>query len=186
MCRFCEAIGPICRYITDPHWSEGTPHRVPHHPPPPDDLLTEPDQTTSSQPSGLNGHVRARTARPKAAPKRRRLVKTGASPPQAGSFLRSPALACTGLWNSPAACALKVAEAKQAGKRKLDERVAAVVEKKLPGKAVADGDVAANLELVTEQRDKARARARLKEWRAAESSRRLKRARLAEAERCAR
>ena len=63
--------------------------------------------------------------------------------------------------------------------------MAAVVEKKLP-KAVAD--VAANLELVTEQRDKARARARLKEWRAAESSRRLKRARLAEpeAERCAR
>jgi hypothetical protein len=35
--------------------------------PPPDDLLTEPDQTTSSQPSGLKGHGRARTARPKAA-----------------------------------------------------------------------------------------------------------------------
>jgi hypothetical protein len=96
MCRFCEAIGPICRYITDPHWSDGTYDRVPHHPPPPDDLLTELDQTTSSQPSGLNGHVRARTARPKVPQRRKRLLKTGASRPKPAVFpvrLRWPALA---------------------------------------------------------------------------------------------
>jgi len=78
-----------------------------------------------------------------------------------------------------AASALKVAEAKQAGKRKLDERVAAALKKLVP-KAVAD--VSAVLETRTEQLKNARARARLKEWSAAESKRRLKRARLAETE----
>ena len=78
-----------------------------------------------------------------------------------------------------AAAALKVAEAKQAGKRKLDERVAAALEKKLPQAVVEVDD---RLQTVTEQLKNARARARLKEWREAESSRRLKRARLAETE----
>ena len=96
MCRFCEAIGPICRYITDPHWSDGTYDRVPHHPPPPDDLLADPEQTTSVQPAGLNGPQRPRTARPKAAARRKPFVKTGASRPKPAVFpdrLHWPALA---------------------------------------------------------------------------------------------
>ena len=103
MCRFCEAIGPICRYITDPHWSDGTYDRVPHHPPPPDDLLTELDQTTSSQPSGLNGHVRARTARPKVPQKGANDSSRQVLAAPSRQFPRSPALACAGLWNSPSA-----------------------------------------------------------------------------------
>ena len=96
MCRFCEAIGPICRYITDPNWSEGTPHHVPHRPPPPDDLLADPEQTTSVQQAGLNGPQRPRTARPKAAARRKPFVKTGASRPKPAVFpdrLHWPALA---------------------------------------------------------------------------------------------
>ena len=62
-----ESMGPICPWVTDPNWAQRTPRHITHTSPPPDDLLTEPDQTTSSQPSGLKGHGRARTARPKAA-----------------------------------------------------------------------------------------------------------------------
>jgi hypothetical protein len=78
-----------------------------------------------------------------------------------------------------AAAALKVAEARQAAKRKFDDRLEAAVVKKVAKGVVEAAD---RLETVTEQLKKARARARDKEWRHGESSKRLKRARLAEAE----
>ena len=41
MCRWCDALGPICRYVTDPDFAETTTERVPYVPPYPDDLLAE-------------------------------------------------------------------------------------------------------------------------------------------------
>ena len=77
-----------------------------------------------------------------------------------------------------AAATGKVAEAKRAAKRKHDERLAEELEKRVKRQAI---EVSAQLEKLKEQRDKARARARDHECREAESSRRLKRARRAEA-----
>ena len=39
MCRWCDALGPICRYVTDPDFAETTTKGVPYVPPYPDDLL---------------------------------------------------------------------------------------------------------------------------------------------------
>ena len=96
MCRFCEAIGPICRYITDPEWMYGSPETIRFLPPYPDDLLADISQTTVSQAAGLHASQRPRTTRPKAAARRKPRVKTGASRPKPAVFpvrLHWPALA---------------------------------------------------------------------------------------------
>jgi len=81
MCRWCDAIGPICRYVSDPDFAETTVKGFPHVPPYPDDLLAELDSEDSSVSSSEDEVVQPRTRRRNAAPPRNNAENTGASRP---------------------------------------------------------------------------------------------------------
>ena len=65
MCRWCDALGPICRYLTDPDFAEATTKGFPYVPPLPDDLLAELASEDSAVSSSEDEVVQPRTRRPK-------------------------------------------------------------------------------------------------------------------------
>lgn len=115
MCRFCYAVGPICRYVSDPDFAETTVKGVPFVPPYPDDLLADLPKENPSGGRERDSAQRPSAAAPKAARKRKQLETTGASPPKPGVFairLHWPALASGS--HSPAALCVPGAQTARA------------------------------------------------------------------------
>ena len=81
MCRWCDALGPICRYVTDPGFAETTAKGVPYVPPYPDDLLAEELADSSSVASSEDEQQQPRTPRPTGSQPRNNAGNTGASRP---------------------------------------------------------------------------------------------------------
>ena len=81
MCRWCDALGPICRYVSDPDFAETTVKGFPYVPPYPDDLLAELDSEDSSVSSSEDEEVQPRARRPKPPTRPKRRVSSGIIPP---------------------------------------------------------------------------------------------------------
>ena len=81
MCRWCDALGPICQYLTDPDFAEATTKGFPYVPPLPDDLLTELASEDSAASSSEDQVVQPRTRRPKPPTRPKRRVSSGIIPP---------------------------------------------------------------------------------------------------------
>ena len=81
MCRWCDALGPICRYVSDPDFAETTAKGFPYVPPYPDDLLAELDSEDSSVSSSEDEEVQPRARRPKPPTRPKRRVSSGIIPP---------------------------------------------------------------------------------------------------------
>ena len=81
MCRWCDALGPICRYLIDPDFAETTTKAFPYVPPLPDDLLADLRVRASSVPSSEDEVVQPSTTRPTGSQPRNNARNTGASRP---------------------------------------------------------------------------------------------------------
>ena len=81
MCRFCDALGPICRYVSDPDFAETTVKGFPYVPPYPDDLLAELDSENSFGSRPIDEELQPRRPRPTGSQPRLSEENTGASRP---------------------------------------------------------------------------------------------------------
>ena len=86
MCRFCDALGPICRYVSDPDFAETTVRGFPYVPPYPDDLLAELAEDFLSVSERKDEQQQPSTPLPKAAQPRGIEENTGASRPNPAVF----------------------------------------------------------------------------------------------------
>ena len=81
MCRFCDAIGPLCPWVTGQDWFTKSTVCREINPPSPDDLLSLEPAETSVSSGAIDGAGPVRTTRPKAASRRKLKFSPGTTPP---------------------------------------------------------------------------------------------------------